>query len=116
MSSETKKQSRDVAYGCFDMRFGDKLDICEKQIKQLMEIKPTEVYFDVLHTANQTPMALTWKPEIEAMIDVLSPRPTIYRTVLLNTNPRALRAKNELYKKVYSNNVKVNEREMRADG
>ena len=107
--------SRDLAYGTFDMRFGDKLDICEKQVKQLMEQRPQEVYFDIVHTANQTPQALEWKPEVEAMIDVLSQRDSIYVKVALNTNPRALRAKNEMYKKIYQHNVKVNEREMRAE-
>lgn len=116
LSTKPKQsQTRDIAYGLYDMRYGDKLDVCEKQIKQLMERKPTEVYFDILHTPNQTPQALTWKPEVEAMIEVLNQRPAIFSIVMLNTNPRTPRAKNELYKKAYYSNTRVETREMRAE-
>lgn len=115
-TNKDKPTTRDIAYGLFDMREGDGLDIAEKQIKQLMEVKPTEVYFDIIHTPNQTPKALTWKPEVEAMIEVLSPRHDVYVTVMLNTNPRTPRAKNALYKKAYMSNTKVESREMKADG
>jgi hypothetical protein len=116
MSSNTKPQTRDIAYGLYDMRYGDGLDICEKQVRQLMAIHPTEVYFDILHTANQTPKALEWKPEIEAMIEALNERLAVHSVVKLNTNPRALRARLELDKKAMYSRTKLEERRMSADG
>lgn len=108
----TKKQERNVAYGLLDMRHGDKLDLAQKQIAKAMEVNPTEFYFDILHTANQTPQALGWQPEVQAMIESLSPRPHIHAIVMLNTNEHKLRARNELYKKAYMSNTKVEERRM----
>lgn len=111
-----KSQTRDIAYGFLDMRDGTGLGAAEKQIIQLMERKPTEVYFDIIHTANQTPKALTWKPEIEEMIQAHNQRPAVHVIVMLNTNPNTPRARNELYKKAYQSNTKVEERRMKADG
>jgi hypothetical protein len=121
MSTEQQKaakanQVRNIAYGIFDMQHGDGLDMAEKQIKQLMAIHPTEVYFDILHTPNQTPKALEWKPEVEAMIEVLNERPSVHSVVKLNTNPRVLRARLELDKKAMLSRTKLEERRMDADG
>jgi hypothetical protein len=112
IDTKSKKQERNIAYGVLDMRHGDKLDVAEKQVKQAMEISPTEFYFDLLHTANQTPTALAWQPEIEAMIEALSPRDHILAVVRLTTDGTKLRARNELYKKAYQSNTKVAERSM----
>lgn len=113
---DKKPVTRDIAYGFLDMRDGTGLGMAEKQIIQLMERRPTEVYFDIIHTANQTPKALTWQPEIEAMIEAHNQRPAVHVIVMLNTNPRTPRAKNELYKKAYQTNTRVETREMKADG
>lgn len=115
-TTDSKPQTRDIAYGILDMAHGDGLDKAEKQIKQLLQIQPTEIYFDILHTANQTPKALTWKPEVEAMIEVLNERPAIHSAVKLNTNPRHLRARFELDKKAMLSRTKLTERRMGADG
>lgn len=120
MPSDTKqmkaaKETRDIAYGIFDMQHGDGLDKAEKQIIQLMAIKPTEVYFDILHTPNQTPQAIAWKPEVEAMIEAWNERPAIHVIVKLNTNPRQLRARLELDKKAMLSRTKLEERRMSAE-
>jgi hypothetical protein len=113
--TDAKPQTRDIAYGLFDMQHGDGLGSAEKQIRQLMAIHPTEVYFDILHTPNQTPKALEWKPEVEAMIEALNERPAIHSVVKLNTSPRQLRARLELDKKALMTRTKLEERRMSQD-
>lgn len=107
-----KPETRNIAYGILAMNNGEGLDIAEKQIKQAMEINPTEFYYDILHTPNQTPTALEWKPEIEAMIEALTQRPAIHAVVKLNVNPRHLRARLELDKKALLTRTNLHERRM----
>lgn len=95
----------DVAYGSLDMRNGQGLDLAEWQIKKLATQKPSEWFFDIIHTPNQTPKALVWLPIVESHIKKYSKLPSLYIHTHLNTNDRLLRARNMMFEKIHDKDI-----------
>lgn len=94
-----------IGYGTLDLRTKQGLDIAELQIKHLSEKKPREWFFDIIHTPNQTPRALMMKPEVESILKRYNKLAKWKFTVRLNVNDKKLRARNEMYKKIYEKNI-----------
>lgn len=97
----TDAKELNIGYGLLDMRNGERLDVVERQLKETKSKNLSEWYFDILHTANQTPKALLWLGEVKTMIRTASKLKADKIVVHLNTSDAKLRARNELFKKAY---------------